>query len=125
MMPPVMEHWEQRLPVLESGKSIEISPVPLAVQEEFLYSMEDRSEGLLQVKVYEGEETIYEWRIPLELAWAGGMERSSYDAGSWRRFMCCHTIRALSAWQQELPGFYISGRTARPLPVIGPEIRKR
>ena len=40
MMPPVMEHWEQRLPVLESGKSIEISPVPLAVQEEFLYSME-------------------------------------------------------------------------------------
>ena len=39
MTSPVMEHWEQRLPVLESGKSIEISPVPLAVQEEFLYSM--------------------------------------------------------------------------------------
>ena len=56
MTSPVMEHWEQRLPVLESGKSIEISPVPLAVQEEFLYSMEDRSEGLLQVKVYEGED---------------------------------------------------------------------
>ena len=75
MTSPVMEHWEQRLPVLESGKSIEISPVPLAVQEEFLYSMEDRSEGLLQVKVYEGEETIYEWQDTLELLgpeeWSG------------------------------------------------------
>ena len=75
MTPPVMEHWEQRLPVLESGKSIEISPVPLAVKEEFLYSMEGRSEGLLQVKVYEGEETIYEWQDTLELLgpeeWSG------------------------------------------------------
>ena len=75
MTSPVMEHWEQRLPVLESGKSIEISPVPLAVQEEFLYSMEGRSEGLLQVKVYEGEETIYEWQDTLELLgpeeWSG------------------------------------------------------
>ena len=49
--------------------------MPLAVQEEFLYSMEDRSEGLLQVKVYEGEETIYEWQDTLELLgpeeWSG------------------------------------------------------
>lgn len=125
MTPPVMEHWEQRLPVLESGKSIEISPVPLAVKEEFLYSMEGRSEGLLQVKVYEGEETIYEWQDTLELLGPEEWSRYSYDAGAGGGLCGATPSAHCQGLAARATGFLYQWTDCRPLPVIGPEIRKR
>ena len=77
--PAFAKEFTYNIQCIEAGKTVEVSPVPISLSTEFLYSLTEKMVGNIFIDMYEGEEKIYEYCENVELL--------TYDQWTGLRFM--------------------------------------
>lgn len=65
--PAFAKEFIYNIECIEAYKKVEISPVPISLSTEFLFSLTEKMIGNIYVDVYEGEEKIYEYGEKVDL----------------------------------------------------------